>query len=252
MDFSGKVALVTGGSSGIGEATALRFAQAGAQVVITGTRAEAGEAKAAALRAAGHDVQFVAGDVSQEADVKAWVDAALDHYGRLDFAVNSAGVYQYEAGTIVDIASDYWDRLIAINLRGIYLSMKYEIAAMLRSGGGSVVNVASGAGLKAVPMASAYVAAKHGVIGLTKTAAVDFGAQNVRVNVICPGLVKTGMTTFLDQIEPEVAAQYYKANAMERIGQPEEIADAAAWLCSSGASFTTGLIMPVDGGYSVK
>lgn len=252
MDFSGKVALVTGGSSGIGEATAIRFAQAGARVVITGTRADVGEAKAAALRDAGHEVQFVAGDVSQEADVKGWVDATLDHYGRLDFAVNSAGVYQYEAGTIVDIASDYWDRLIAINLRGIYLSMKYEIAAMLRSGGGSVVNVASGAGLRAVPMASAYVAAKHGVIGLTKTAAVDFGSQNVRVNVICPGLVKTGMTTFLDQIEPEVASQYYKANAMERIGLPEEIADAAAWLCSPGASFTTGLIMPVDGGYSVK
>ncbi|WP_157218913.1 SDR family NAD(P)-dependent oxidoreductase [Flavisphingomonas formosensis] len=252
MEFEGKVAIVTGGNSGIGEAVAWRFAEGGAKVVIIGNNPETCRAKAEALRAAGHEVAFHAGDVSREADVKAAVDLAVGRFGRLDFAINSAGIYQNQPCTVVDMEADYFDRIVAINLRGIFLSMKYQIAAMLKSGGGSVVNVASGAGIRAVPFASGYVAAKHGVIGLTKTAAYDFGTQGVRVNAICPGLVKTAMTGFLDQLEPEAAAFYFKANTMERIGLPEEIASAAAWLCSEGASFTTGLIMPVDGGYSVK
>jgi len=252
MDFKGKVAIVTGGTSGIGEAATRRFAQAGASVVFCGTNHDKGNARETAMRGDGLEVRFVATDVSVEAQVEALVQETLLRYGRLDYAINSAGIYQYETSPVTEMDIDYWNRILAVNLTGIFLSMKYQIRAMLRSGGGAVVNIASGAALKPVPQTNAYVAAKHGMVGLTKTAALDFAQQNVRVNLVCPGLVQTEMTAFLDTMDEESKAWFYKANAMERIGQPDEIADAALWLCSPGASFTTGVVLPVDGGYSIK
>ena len=252
MDFNGKVALVTGGNSGIGEAIAWRFARSGAKVLITGTNSTTGEAVAAAMNKAGHEVVFQVADQSNEDEVRAAVDRTVDHFGRLDFAVNNAGIYQLQMQTVVDMEAAYWDKLISINLRGVFLCMKYQITAMLKTGGGSVVNISSGAGLNGVPFASGYVAAKHGVVGLTKASALDFAKQNVRVNAICPGLVKSNMTSFIEEMEPEMAEAILKSNPMERIGKPEEIAGAAAWLCSDEAAFTTGLIMPIDGGYNAR
>jgi len=252
VDFKGQVAIVTGGTSGIGEAATRRFAQAGASVVFCGTNRDKGNAREMAMRGDGLEVRFVAADVSVEAQVEALVQETLLRYGRLDYAINSAGIYQYQTSPVTEMDIDYWNHILAVNLTGIFLSMKYQIRAMLRSGGGAVVNIASGAALKPVPQTNAYVAAKHGMVGLTKTAALDFAQQNIRVNLVCPGLVQTEMTAFLDTMDEESKAWFYKANAMERIGQPDEIADAALWLCSPGASFTTGVVLPVDGGYSIK
>jgi len=252
VDFKGQVAIVTGGTSGIGEAATRRFAQAGASVVFCGTNRDKGNAREMAMRGDGLEVRFVAADVSVEAQVEALVQETLLRYGRLDYAINSAGIYQYQTSPVTEMDIDYWNHILAVNLTGIFLSMKYQIRAMLRSGGGAGVNIASGAALKPVPQTNAYVAAKHGMVGLTKTAALDFAQQNIRVNLVCPGLVQTEMTAFLDTMDEESKAWFYKANAMERIGQPDEIADAALWLCSPGASFTTGVVLPVDGGYSIK
>jgi NAD(P)-dependent dehydrogenase (short-subunit alcohol dehydrogenase family) len=252
MNFSGKVAFVAGGTSGIGKETGWQFARAGAAVLLTGTNAEAGKAIAGEMQAQGLQARFHRCDVSAELEVKQAVEATLDRFGRLDFAVNSAGIYQYGTQTVAEIDSATWDRILAVNLTGTFYCMKYQIAAMLRDGGGSVVNIASGAGLKPVPFAAAYVASKHGVIGLTKNAALEYAGRNIRANVICPGLVKTGMTAFLDDAPAEVVEAYVKANPMERIGLPEEQASAALWLCTPGAAFTTGIVMPVDGGFSMR
>ena len=252
MDLSGKVAVVTGGSTGIGSATVRRFAACGAKVVFCGTDSAKGEATQEAMRGEGFDVSFQRADVSLEAEVAALVDVALDRHGQLDFAVNSAGIYQFDTKPITEFDLDYWNRILEVNLTGIFLCMKYQIRAMLRSGGGSVVNIASGAALKPVPQTYAYVSAKHGVVGLSKTAALDFAKQNVRVNVVAPGLIQTPMTAFLDTMDEASRAWFLKANAMERIGLADEIADAACWLCGPGASFTTGVVLPVDGGFSIK
>ena len=252
MDFIGKVALVTGGSSGIGAAAVRQFAGRGAAVSFCGTSEEKGRANEAGLRASGLDVMFQRVDVSVEAEVAACVAATVARYGRLDFAVNSAGIYQYETSDVTEMPLDCWNRIIAVDLTGIFLSMKHEIAAMLRTGGGSVVNIASGAALKPVPQTNAYVAAKHGMVGLTKTAALDFAKRNVRVNLLCPGLIDTEMTSFLRDMDEERRAWFFKANAQERIGLADEVADAAVWLCTPGAAFTTGVVLPVDGGYAIK
>ena len=253
MNFKGKVALVTGGTSGIGEATVVAFAKAGANVVFCGTNADRGAALVKRWQSEGREnIFFHQADVAREADVAALVDSVLDRFGRLDCAVNSAGIYQFETPPITELDVDYWNRILAVDLTGMFLCMKHQVRAMLQGGGGAIVNIGSGAGLKAVPQTYAYVAAKHGLIGLSKTAALDLATQNVRVNVVCPGLVQTPMVGFLDTMDEASKSWFFKANAQERIGQPEEIADAALWLCSDGASFTTGVILPVDGGYSIK
>ena len=252
MNFSGKVAFITGATSGIGKETAWQFARAGAAVLLTGTNVEVGETIASEMQAQGLQARFHRCDVSVEAEVKQAVEAAQDLFGRLDFAINSAGIYQYGTQTVSAVDSATWDRILAVNLTGTFYCMKYQISAMLRDEGGSIVNIASGAGLKPVPFAAAYVASKHGVIGLTKTAAFEYAKRNIRANVICPGLVKTGMTAFLDDAPAEVVDAYVKANPMERIGLPEEQASAAVWLCSPGAAFTTGIVMPVDGGFAMR
>jgi NAD(P)-dependent dehydrogenase (short-subunit alcohol dehydrogenase family) len=252
MLFSDRVALVTGGTSGIGEAVCWQFARAGAKVLVVGSNASVGGDIETKLRAEGLEARFHRCDVSSEAEVKRCVEAAVDLFGRLDFAVNSAGVYQADAALLTEIEASNWDRILAINLTGTFYCMKHQIAAMLRSGGGSIVNIASGAGIKPVPFAGAYVASKHGVVGLTKNAAVEFAKHNVRANVICPGLVKTAMTRFLDTAPADVADAFLKLSPMERIGLPDEIASAVLWLCSPGASFTTGILMPVDGGFASR
>ena len=251
-DFAGKVAFVTGGTSGIGAACVRQFARRGAQVLFCATGEAKGREVEAAWRGEGLDVAFQPADVSAEADVEAAVATTLDRFGRLDFAVNSAGIYQYQTSPVTEMDADYWNRILAVNLTGIFLCMKHQIAAMLRSGGGAVVNIASGAALKPVPQTNAYVAAKHGLVGLSKTAALDFAQQNVRVNVLCPGLIDTEMTSFLRDLDEERRAWFFKANAQERIGLADEVADAALWLCTPGAAFTTGVVLPVDGGFSIK
>ena len=251
-DFAGKVAIVTGGTSGIGAASVRQLADRGAQVVFCGTSSDKGKAREAEWRADGLDVTFQRTDVSIEAEVEACVATALDRYGRLDFAINSAGIYQYESSPVTEMPLDYWNRMLAVNLTGIFLSMKHEISAMLRNGGGSVVNIASGAALKPVPQTNGYVTAKHGMVGLTKTAALDFAKQNVRVNLICPGLVDTEMTVYLRDLDEESRAWFFKANAQERIGLADEIASACVWLCTPGAAFTTGVVLPIDGGFAIK
>ncbi len=218
---------------------------------VVGTNAEAGEAIEAEMRAEGLQARFHRCDVSVEMDVKQAVQATLDLFGRVGF--------RHQQCRHLPIWHRYAFRDRSRDLgpypcgesHGTFYCMKYQIAAMLRGGGGSVVNIASGAGLKPVPFAAAYVASKHGVIGLTKNAALEYAKRGIRANVICPGLVKTGMTAFLDDSPQEVVDVYLKSNPMERIGLPEEQASAALWLCSPGAAFTTGVVMPVDGGFSI-
>jgi NAD(P)-dependent dehydrogenase (short-subunit alcohol dehydrogenase family) len=246
---TGKVALVTGAGSGIGRATALTFAREGAKVVVADMMVEGGEETVSLIKKAGGDALFVKTDVSQASEVEALVNKAVQTYGRLDCAHNNAGVAGPNKMT-VDITEEKWDHVIAINLTGVWLCMKYEITQMLKQGSGAIVNTSSDAGLIGLRRGGAYVASKHGVVGLTKTAALEYAKLGVRVNAVCPGPVDTPMlrgpggeqsSRFVDKM---VAAQ-----PGGRLGQPEEIAAAVVWLCSDAASFVTGHAMPVDGGY---
>jgi NAD(P)-dependent dehydrogenase (short-subunit alcohol dehydrogenase family) len=250
--MDGKVALVTGGGAGIGAATCKAFAEMGARVMVADISVEAGEASAAALRAAGHEAGFVKVDVSKEADVAAMVEATIRSFGRLDFAHNNAGIDQFERLTVVDISEQYWDRIVSVNLKGVFLGLKYEIPAMLKNGGGAIVNTSSGAGLKGVANLAAYVSSKFGIIGLTKTTAIDFATQNIRVNAICPGPILTSFAATIAEADPALSDIYRRMNPMERFGRPEEIANAVVWLCSAQASYATGMIMAVDGGFSAN
>ena len=249
---AGKVALVTGSGSGIGRATALAFAREGAKVVVSDVTVEGGEETVRLVKQAGGDAIFVKADVSNPADVEALVNKAVQTYGRLDCAHNNAGVPGPNKA-IPDITQESWDRVIAINLTGVWLCMKFEIAQMLKNGGGAIVNTSSDAGLIGLRRGGAYVASKHGVIGLTKTAALEYAKSGIRVNAVCPGPIDTPMlrgpggepsSRFIDRM---VAAQ-----PGGRLGQPGEIAEAAVWLCSDAASFVTGHALPVDGGYMAQ
>lgn len=249
---AGKVALVTGAGSGIGRATALAFYREGAKVVVSDVAVEGGEETVRLIKQAGGEAIFMKADVSKEAEVEALVNKAMQTYGRLDCAHNNAGVPGPNKMT-VDITEDRWDKVIAVNLKGVWLCMKYEIAQMLKQGGGAIVNTSSDAGLVGVRRGAAYVASKHGVIGLTKTAALEYAKSGIRVNAVCPGPIDTPMLRgpggervdrFIDRM---VAAQ-----PGGRLGKPEEIAEAAVWLCSDAASFVTGHALPVDGGYMAQ
>src|SRR3989449_7041381 len=243
----GKIALVTGGGSGIGQATALVFAREGAKVVVADVVVEGGEETVRMIKADGGESLFVKADVSKSPDVEAMVRQAVGTYGRLDCAFNNAGIGGKFALT-ADDTEDNWDRVISINLTGVWLCMKYEIPQMLKQGGGAIVNTASDAGLLGVPQMPAYVASKHGVVGLTKTAALEYAKSGIRVNAVCPGVIKTPM---VERITGQRAGRAERMAAVEpvgRMGKPEEIAEAVVWLCSDAASFVTGLPMPVDGG----
>ncbi len=241
-----RVAIVTGAGSGIGRASALAFAAAGARVAAVDVDAKEAEATAAAIVESGGEARPVVCDVRDESSVAAMVATVLDTWGRLDAAHNNAGISPHTGDTVACSKAD-WDAILAVNLTGVWLCMHHEIPAMLDSGGGAIVNTSSGVGLKAFPGQPAYVASKHGVVGVTKAAALEFATRGVRVNAVCPGTVLTPL------VERKLGVLYDKdfmreANPMKRFGEAGEIAAAAVWLCSDEASFVTGTALPVDGG----
>lgn len=250
--LTGKIALITGASAGIGRATAIRMALEGARLVVSDIVVEGGEETAATIRAAGGEAIFVKADVSSAADVEALVAKAVETYGRIDCACNNAGI-EGRIAPLADQPIDNFDRIMAINARGTFLCMRAEIGAMLTSGGGSIVNIASVAGLIGFPGLSPYVASKHAINGMTKNAALEYGKAGIRVNTICPGGVDTRM---LDSLaEQATGGTQTSAQMMDsmhpigRVGKPDEIAEAIVWLCSDKASFVTGANLPVDGGF---
>jgi NAD(P)-dependent dehydrogenase (short-subunit alcohol dehydrogenase family) len=247
FDFSGKVALVTGGSRGIGRATAMLFGQSGAKVVI-GDVDPAGSETVQTIKRDGGDAIFVKTDVSDEGDVKNLVATAVKTYGGLDCAFNNAGVLPPTV-TLAEMDESTFDRTLAVDLKGTFLCMKYEIAHMLQNGGGAIVNNASIAGLIAEPGISAYIAAKHGVVGLSKAAAVEYANQGIRINTLAPGLVNTAMTkAWFD--DPNMRAHFVANTPIGRVSQPEEISGMVLFLCSDLASFTVGQTFVIDGGYT--
>ena len=246
-----KVALVTGGSSGIGRATALTFAREGAKVVVADMQPDGGHQTVHMIQESGGEATFVPVDVTRAADVEAMIAKAVQTYGRLDCAYNNAGVGSRARAPLADYPEEDWHRIIAINLTGVWLCMKYEIPQMLQQGGGAIVNTASIAGLVGLSETSAYVASKHGVVGITRTAALEYARQGIRVNCVCPGYIRTPMTA-QSMSDPDRLAQMIAREPIGRVGNPEEVAAAVMWLCSDAASFVTGHTMTVDGGYMAQ
>ena len=242
-----KIALVTGAGSGIGRATALVFAREGAKVVVADIVVEGGQETVQQIEAAGGEAIFVKADVSQAADVEALIAKTVETYGRLDCAFNNAGIEGSVKPTI-DCTEEEFDRTIAVNLTGVWLCMKYEIQQMLSQGGGTIVNTASAAGLVGFPGLPDYVASKHGVVGLTKTAALEYAKSGIRVNAVCPGVIQTPMVERGAQLSPGFDELAVSMEPVGRFGQPAEVGEAVVWLCSDAASFVTGIPMQVDGG----
>jgi NAD(P)-dependent dehydrogenase (short-subunit alcohol dehydrogenase family) len=243
----GKVALVTGGSSGIGRATAQIFAREGAKVVVADVQVTEGEETVHLIKAASGEAIFVKTDVANPGEVEALVKKTVDTYGRLDCAFNNAGIEGALQPT-TDYDEAMWDRVMSINLKGVWLCMRAELRQMLSQGGGAIVNTASAAGLIGIPGLSAYTAAKHGVNGLTKTAALEYAKQGIRVNAVCPGGVDTPMLRRTFEHNPQFAEAAAAIEPVGRLAQPAEIGEVVVWLCSDAASFVTGLPMAVDGG----
>ncbi|MGC1904568.1 MAG: SDR family oxidoreductase [Candidatus Acidiferrum sp.] len=247
-DLSGKVALVTGGTSGIGRDTAVLLARAGAKVVINGRREVEGNESVEMIRAAGGEGLFVKGDVSRGTDVESLVQMTVEKFGRLDIAFNNAGIEGVWV-PIVEQTEEDWDRTIDINLKGTWLCLKYEIRQMLKQGrGGAIVNMSSVAGLMGSPGAATYCASKHGVIALTKTAALEYGKSGIRVNVVCPAVIETAMGDRLFS-EPAFNKFVLGLHTLGRFGKPEEIAEGVVWMCSDKAAFMTGQSLVLDGGF---
>jgi NAD(P)-dependent dehydrogenase (short-subunit alcohol dehydrogenase family) len=249
----GRVALVTGAASGIGRATALAFAEAGARVVVADVLDEQGRQTVDLIEAAGGEAIFVAADVSGRHDVERLVRTTVETYGRLDCAHNNAGIEgAAPAGTEFHTYPEaIWDQVLAINLKGVWLCMQAEIGQMLGQGGGTIVNTASVAGLVG-GFGGAYSAAKHGVVGLTKVAALEYATRGIRVNAVCPGGIATPMLERVFARRPEVEQLFVAGEPVGRLGRPEEIAAAVVWLSSEAASFLTGVALPVDGGWVAR
>jgi NAD(P)-dependent dehydrogenase (short-subunit alcohol dehydrogenase family) len=244
-----KVALITGAGSGIGLATARAFVAAGARVVVSDRDVEAGERAARGIEDSGGSATFVPCDVTDPAQVEALVKKTVEVYGRLDCAHNNAGIASRGGrGRTADVAEADWDAVIAVNLKGVWLCMKYELPQMLAQGGGAIVNTASIAGMIGIPGASAYVASKHGVAGLTRTAALEYSGAGVRINAVCPGYIDTPLISGL-VADPGRRGAIEGRHPIGRLGTPEEVAGAVVWLCSDAASFVTGSLLTVDGGY---
>ncbi|WP_042662803.1 glucose 1-dehydrogenase [Haloferax sp. ATB1] len=249
--IEGGVALVSGAASGIGRATAQRFAEEGASVVAADIDVEGGEETVSRIESEGGEATFIETDVTDEDDLAAAVETAVDTYGSLDFAFNNAGI---EGGDAVFSEQDdaNWNQVLDINLNGVFFAMREEIPAMMESGGGAIVNTASVAGILGFPNLSPYVASKHGVVGLTKSAAVELSSDGLRVNAVLPGVIDTPMSARAGDQDPEVMEQTTAGIPARRLGQPEEIAATVVWLCSEDASYVTGQSIAVDGGFSVQ
>ena len=245
--FAGKVALVTGAGSGIGRATAIAFAAEGASVVLADIDTVGNEETARLVAEHSGRVLSMKCDVTSSSDIQAVIEQTVQEFGRLDVAFNNAGIEQPPA-PLVDISENEWSRLLDIDLRSAFLCMKYEIPSMLEHGGGSIVNTSSGAGVVGIRGQAAYVAAKHGLIGLTKSAALDYAAQGVRVNAICPGIIETPMMDRFSGGTPEGRDRVIGQEPVGRMGRPEEIASAVLWLSSDLGAFATGHAMVIDGG----
>ncbi|HUM70484.1 MAG TPA: SDR family oxidoreductase [Chloroflexota bacterium] len=246
-----KVALITGGGSGIGRATAVLFAQEGANVAVADVNLDTAEETVAMITDGGGQAFAFQADVSRADDVQAMVGEVVARYGRLDCAFNNAGIEGLPTRTM-DVSEDDFDRIIAVNLKGVWLCLKYELEQMVAQGGGAIVNTASVAGLTGAHSMPAYAASKHGVVGLTRTAAVDYGRKNIRINAVCPSVIETPMVSRGFEAFPQFLEATIRINPMRRLGQADEVARAVLWLCSDAASFTNGAALTIDGGFTAQ
>jgi NAD(P)-dependent dehydrogenase (short-subunit alcohol dehydrogenase family) len=249
--MNNKVALITGGSTGIGKATALILASRGVKVVISGRRESLGQKLVEEIRAGGGEAAFIAASVDDEAEVRRTIEFAVSEYGRLDLSVNNAGIAN-ETKAIGDSDPAMFQAMLQTNVMGLYLCMKFEIQQMLKNGGGSIVNLASIAGLNGIPYAGPYAATKHAVVGLTKSGALDYATQGIRINAVAPGAIKTDIITGQIELGQYDEATIAAMHPMARMGNPKEIAHGIAWLLSDEASFVTGHILNIDGGFQAK
>jgi NAD(P)-dependent dehydrogenase (short-subunit alcohol dehydrogenase family) len=245
--LEGRTGIITGAGSGIGRATALVMAREGAKVVVSDVNEAGGAETVDTIKQAGGEARFIGADVANAEAMEELVARTVKAYGRLDWAFNNAGIAGAIAAT-ADYPIDAWHKVIDINLNGVWYGMRAQIPAMLKSGGGAIVNTASDAGLIGLRRASAYVAAKHAVVGMTKTAALEYAKRNIRVNTVCPGFTRTPIMDPSLERDPSLAERFAHAAPMGRMGKPEEIGETVAWLCSDAASFITGIAVPVDGG----
>jgi NAD(P)-dependent dehydrogenase (short-subunit alcohol dehydrogenase family) len=246
-NFTDKVVLITGAGNGIGRATALAFAQQGASVVVADMSRSAGEETTALITQAGGIATFILCDVTKDQDVQSMVDGTIETYGKLDIAFNNAGI-EIESSKLADGDEATYDKIMDVNVKGVWRCMKYQIPALLKQSSSAIVNTASIAGLGAAPKMSIYSASKHAVIGLTKSAAVEYGKKGLRVNAICPAVIDTEMFRRATENDPQKEQYVRSLHPVGRIGQPEEVAAAVLYLCSDLAGFTTGVALPIDGG----
>ena len=252
-NFTGKVAFVTGAANGIGRAAALAFAREGASVVVADVSEKHNQETARMIKELGGHALAVTCDVARNEDVKAALAKTVEAFGRLDFAFNNAGIEPSKPAPTAEYEEEEWNRIINVDLRGVFLCMKHEIPLILKhGGGGGIVNTSSGAGIIGIKGSPAYTAAKHGVIGLTKAAALDYAAKNIRVNAVCPGYIDTPMMARFTGGTPEGRAKVIAEEPVGRMGKPEEIAAAVIWLCSDAAAFMVGHAMVIDGGQTVQ
>ena len=246
-----KVGIVTGSGNGIGRASAIAFAEAGAKVIVSDISEDAGYETVKLIQEQGGEAHFVKCNVAKEEEVKNLIDETLETFGKLDLAHNNAGIGAPTA-SVTEIDTERWQRVIDVTLTGTFLCLKHEIPAMLESGGGAIVNTASTGGLVGTPGLTPYISAKHGVNGLTKSAALEFGKQNIRINSICPGMTRTAAVESWSQESADQAKAFESGIPMGRMGAPNEQASAAVWLCSNQSSFITGVNLPVDGGETAE